>query len=144
MGCIPCRGKLSIDNGYRTQCIDPYRDVYPSLINMVLFQSKIALSAVGFISSSFSLVVFMKKKKTPVVVSSDFTASMIHLIIINLAFIASIFPQLLNPSETVCIIGIFPVHGVRITWISVVILELIHAKNCDWRSRVPEGVYLLD
>ncbi|XP_066923470.1 G-protein coupled receptor family C group 6 member A-like [Clytia hemisphaerica] len=105
-GCIPCSGKFCIDNGYRTECIDPYRDVYPEIINMVLFQSTVALSVLGFITSMFTLGVFIKKKGTPVVASSDFTTSTIHLIIIAIAFISSVFPQLFVPSVAICIIRV--------------------------------------
>ena len=122
-GCIPCRGQFSIDNGFRTKCIDPYRDVYPNIIKMVLFQSTIALSAFGFVGSFFTLGVFIKKRKSPVVTSSDFTASTIHLIIINLAFIASIFPQTINLSEIMCVVRISSVTIVNALNISFMLVK---------------------
>ncbi|XP_066923468.1 G-protein coupled receptor family C group 6 member A-like [Clytia hemisphaerica] len=135
-GCIPCIGKLSIDNGYRTKCIDPYRDVYPEIMNMVLFQATIALSSFGLIVSLFTLAVFIKKKKTPVVASSDFTTSTIHLIIIAIAFISSVFPQLFLPSEAICIIRVSlatVINSLNMSFMSVKSQKLLQA----FLSKVP-------
>eukprot|EP00111_Clytia_hemisphaerica_P007712 TCONS_00022413-protein len=102
-GCLPCGGRFNIDNGKRTKCIDPYRSVYPEVIQITLFKSIFGLSSTGCLGTFITAYVFIWKRKTPVVISSDFRASMIHLTVMVCTFITGPALQVLHPSLEICI-----------------------------------------
>ena len=102
-GCIPCRGKFSIDNGDRTQCIDPYTDTYPIVLEMVLFQITLAFSLAGILATFATLCLLIIKRDTPIIAVADFKISTIHLVAIILTFVMIPTLQLLEPSLEICI-----------------------------------------
>ena len=79
-GCTPCRGQFSIDNGYRTKCIDPYKNIHPNILSMTLFQIILVFSSLGILTSIATICVFVRKRNTPVIKISDFKMSVLHLI----------------------------------------------------------------
>ena len=76
--CVPCTGVLSIDNGKRTACVDPYTN------KPLLFDEEQRLivnisSGSGCLLTLFILIMFVLKRHTPVVRSSDTFLSFLHL-----------------------------------------------------------------
>ena len=135
-GCIPCRGQFNIDNGHRTQCIDPYKSVNPNIMEQILFRTLMSLSIIGILFAVLNLSIFIVKRKTPVVVSSDFIASVIHLIIITVQYVMVVTLQFVSPSEKVClmrvsIISIF--YALSISFMFVKSQKLLQA----FLSKVP-------
>ena len=84
--CTPCTGKLNVDNGKRTKCIDPYTDK-----NLNVFKSEkifiMALCLVGFFLTSSTIILFIVKQSSPVVKTSDFLLSILHMILLCLIFV---------------------------------------------------------
>jgi len=97
-GCVPCTGVLSIDNGIRTRCVDPYKKFYVEIFNEE-FVAVFSLSAVGVLSTLFSMVVFVLKRNTPIVTTSDFVVSIIQMSITCLIFVVTPLPFLKNASS---------------------------------------------
>eukprot|EP00111_Clytia_hemisphaerica_P007745 TCONS_00022494-protein len=102
-GCIPCHGRFSIDNGDRTACIDPYIDVYQTPIERTLFKISLSASCFGGFSTMATLVLFIKKRETPVVATADSKMSILHLFAILVIFIFSPVIEILHPSMEVCV-----------------------------------------
>ena len=135
-GCLPCRGQFSIDNGQRTKCVDPYRDVYPNTMEQTLSKIMISLAIVGILATILNLSIFIVKRKTPVVASSDFIASTIHLIIIITINLMAIILQFLDPSENVCILRVSTIsisYALSISFMFVKSQKLLQA----FLSKVP-------
>ena len=101
-GCISCRGRFSIDNGLRTKCIDPYKDIYANVWESVLFKLLLSLNILGLICAIGTMGIFTMKRKTPVVVTSDFTISIIHMCVIALIFLLLQILQITSPSLATC------------------------------------------
>ena len=102
-GCIPCRGQFSIDNGYRTKCIDPYKNIHPNSISMTLFQIILTFSSLGTLTSIATIGVFVRKKNTPVIKVSDFKMSILHLMTILIIFVMVPILKFMEPSREICI-----------------------------------------
>ena len=77
--CVPCTGQLSIDNGKRTACIDPFTEV-KMFFNDQQNYLAINLAGLGTIVTAFLIIVFFVRRDTPVVRSSDKVLSFLHLI----------------------------------------------------------------
>ena len=84
--CVPCSGIQSVDNGYRTKCIDPYFNIYPSLDRNQQIVI-ISLSAFGVMLTITTLVIFVRYRNTPTVKVSDVVFSYLHLITICIAIL---------------------------------------------------------
>lgn len=119
--CLPCIGQLNIDNGVRTRCVDPYKNVFrqPLKIELVVLLS---VSSLGIILTSFSVVVFIVKRRTPIVAISDFGLSTIHMLVMCLLFIVIPVPFLLDSKVEYCIwksinISIFSTINVGIMFV---------------------------
>ena len=67
-----------------------------------------------------TMCLFVKKRDSPVVVTSDFKISLIHLIVISIIFMASILLEFLNPSEMTCILRV------------IIILSLAYTLNASF------------
>ena len=76
--CQTCTGRFNIDNGKRTMCTDPYQNVYIGLSNSE-FSLLLTLDLMGIFVTLFSVIVFVVKRKTPMVSVSDYLISMIHM-----------------------------------------------------------------
>ena len=76
--CVPCTGTLSIDNGKRTACIDPYNNV-KMFFNQQQHILTLSLSCFGTFLTSFVIIVFYVNHETPIVLSSDKNWSFVHL-----------------------------------------------------------------
>ena len=83
--CVPCQGRYNVDNGLRTACVDPYKDVDLSFETDQIYIS-ISLITFGSIITLCSLVIFIVKRDTPIVRATD-----ANLAITNLVFLLSIF-----------------------------------------------------
>ena len=76
--CMSCVGVLSIDNGFRTKCIDPYTNYdleMDSLIKPLVY----IFGIIGACSTATVMVVFYWRRETPTVRPSDYQLSMVHL-----------------------------------------------------------------
>ncbi|XP_066932269.1 uncharacterized protein [Clytia hemisphaerica] len=84
--CQKCTGRYKIDNGKRTECIDPYTNRNIDFSNTE-FVVLLALTVLGLTLTVFTMAVFLINRKTPIVSCSDYTISMIHMSIIGLILI---------------------------------------------------------
>ncbi|XP_066933265.1 uncharacterized protein [Clytia hemisphaerica] len=93
--CYPCEGRLSIDNGERTACVDPYTNIFVS------YQSKEfhiigVISLVGSLTAILTLITFIIKRNTPIVTTSDFKVSTLHISIQVVTMIITPFLYFMN------------------------------------------------
>ena len=86
VSCKQCTGKLSIDHGKRTACIDPYQEIAPDIWNAE-FTFTFSISTVGLGMTLLVILVFLNKRETPIVRLSDFKLSIFHLSINGVIFI---------------------------------------------------------
>ena len=98
--CIKCPEFYfsSID---RTNCYDPYQEVYLSIYKT---SSKIfiIICSVGILLSMFVTILFIIHSKTPVVKSSDAQNTFLQLLLISLFFITFPFLMIGRPSYYIC------------------------------------------
>ena len=83
--CAPCTGTLSIDDGYRTQCIDPYSN-HDLEIDQTLVAISFVLGIVGCLIGTIVITILIINRDTPTVRSSDFRISLLHLVAITMTF----------------------------------------------------------
>ena len=85
----------TIDNGQRTACVDPYSDVD---IKFSQLQTYIVLGtgSASFVMSLTILIVFIAKRNTRIVRSSDKTLSILHLSNIMLIISATLYLNLIK------------------------------------------------
>ena len=76
--CQRCRGRLSIDDGFRTSCIDPYEnrilillDLQTSILHVLIYSGLILTVGIS--------VVFVVRRQTVIVRVSDVHISLLHL-----------------------------------------------------------------
>ena len=69
--CQKCSGRFNIDNGKRTDCVDPYTNIHTDFRNKE-FIFFVALNCFGVFLTIFSLTMFVIKRKTPIVSVSDY------------------------------------------------------------------------
>uniref|UniRef100_A0A7M5XG76 G-protein coupled receptors family 3 profile domain-containing protein n=2 Tax=Clytia hemisphaerica TaxID=252671 RepID=A0A7M5XG76_9CNID len=119
--CIPCQGIQSIDNGLRTKCIDPYREVDLEMDFERIFAA--SLCAIGLIMALLNMSVFTLKKDTPMVRLSDYQLSMAHMTLCGLIFVANLCALLTKPTKNwncvsrVLLVSVFYVLNIGIVFI---------------------------
>ena len=86
---IPCTGLLSIDNGMRTLCIDPYTDKDLKMSNLILFITYTS-GITGVCMVALVFVLFVLNRDSPTVRSSDFYLSSVHLAAIGMTYVIGI------------------------------------------------------
>ena len=108
-GCIPCRGKLSMDDGNRTSCVETYTDSYPNLMEAKLFHILLGFSIIGILAISTTSVIFWVKRRTPVVISSDVKVTFVHLLAQFSTIVIIMILPFVKPSQIVCTARIVPI-----------------------------------
>ena len=102
--CVPCTGVLNIDNGKRTACIDPYINkplLFDEEQRLIVYVS----SGSGCLLALFILILFVLKRHTPVVRSSDKFLSFLHLGSLLLTFLCTGYLYTLSNLEIDICIG---------------------------------------
>ena len=102
--CRPCTGKFSISNTNKTACLDPYQDIYDHADSVQTFIIIVALSGIGFLVTFSITVLFTLKRHTPIVKTSDFVMSTIHLSFNSLIFALSPTAFFLKPDPRYCLL----------------------------------------
>ena len=97
--CFPCTGLKSVDDGKRTACVDPYKEVLLESSSERYFV--VAVCGIGLLTTLTTLTVFLLKRNTPIVSLCDFKVSMGHMILIMLIFIGVSCSLLIHPSNFV-------------------------------------------
>ena len=120
--CQKCPGRFNIDNGKRTVCIDPYENVQIGLSNQE-FVLLVVLCALGASLTFFSLIVFVVKRKTPIVSVSDYTVSLIHMVIIGLLFVTVPFTFIGKPNFHICTWRLISISVFYVTNIGIVFMK---------------------
>ena len=64
--CKPCEGRLSIDNGERTACVDPYKNIHVDFSSKEFHIIGIA-SFLGLFIVIVTFIIFIWKRNTPIV-----------------------------------------------------------------------------
>jgi len=121
--CIPCFGRLSIDNGYRTGCVDPYKNIYQvpsSSIELILIK---VISCFGLALTTGSALIFWTRRKTPVVSTSDYVLSMVHQAVIAALFLVLPIPHLWRANTYSCLFKVLPISILYTASISVVFVK---------------------
>ena len=77
-GCQKCTGITYVANSNHTGCMDPYADVSPELF-IVEFIFVLIFSGICLVSTVCAMAIFSVEKNSPVVASSDFRVSMLHM-----------------------------------------------------------------
>ena len=86
--CKPCEGRLSIDNGHRTACIDPYKNIHVDYSSKEFYTIEI-VSNLGLFIVITTLIIFIVRRNTPIVTTSDFKVSILHMSIHSVIFIVT-------------------------------------------------------
>ena len=86
--CITCKGRLSVNNEDRTACIDPYTNVF---VDYSSKESYIigSVSLFALLIAIATMLTFIVKRNTPIVMTSDFKVSILHLSIHAVTLIAT-------------------------------------------------------
>ena len=95
--CTLCKGRFSIDNGNRTACIDPYTNVFMDFSSKEFYIIGSA-SLLGISIVISTLVTFIIKRNTPIVMTSDFKVSILHISIHGVTLIVTPFAFFTNQS----------------------------------------------
>ena len=82
--CKRCSGVLSIDNGKRTRCIDPYTETPLQVTEERIFV--LVLCGIGIFMTFGTMIVFTIKRDSPIVRLSDYKLSMFHMTLICVIF----------------------------------------------------------
>ena len=88
--CTPCKGRLSIDNGERTACIDPYTNVFVDYSSKEFYIVG-SISLTGLLTVMVTLLTFVIKRHSPIVMTSDFKVSILHMSVQGLTLIVTPF-----------------------------------------------------
>ena len=120
--CKKCTGRFNIDNGKRTSCTDPYMNVHIDLSNSE-FIFLLGLSFFGALMTSFSLIVFVIRRKTPIVLVSDYKISTIHMVIIFLLFVTVPSTFIGKPLFDKCILRLLSFSVLYVTNIGIVFIK---------------------
>ena len=86
--CTPCKGQLSVDNGERTACVDPYTDlsvIYTSKEFYIITSISMSVLLVAIVT----ITTFIIYRKTPIVMVSDFKISLLHMVILALTLVVT-------------------------------------------------------
>ena len=120
--CQKCTGRFNIDNGKRTMCIDPYKNVNIGLSNseFVFFMVQ---SLLGILMTFFSLIVFVVKRKTPIVSVSDYKMTLMHMSMICLLFVTIPFTFIGKPNFHFCISRLISISLLYVTNIGIVFIK---------------------
>ena len=120
--CEKCTGRFNIDNGKRTACIDPFTNANIDFSNNE-FIFLVVLSAFGMIMTLSSLIVFTVKKKTPIVLISDYKISitqMVTICLLNLIILCSFIGK---PSLHKCIMRLISISILYVANIGIVFIK---------------------
>ena len=101
--CKACTGVLSIDNGFRTGCIDPYTN-YDLKMDTLMESIAYIFGLIGTCLTLTVIVVFHLRRETPIVRSSDYHISLIHLSSIVITYIVGLLSISINISKEMCIV----------------------------------------
>ena len=120
--CLKCMGRNSIDNGKRTACIDPYANRY---INFSIpeFLVLMILNTFGLLLTLITSIVFIFKRKTPMVSVSDFKISMAHMSIIIVLFLALPSTFIGKPDFNKCITRLLSVSVLYVTSVGILFVK---------------------
>ena len=88
--CVPCGGTLSVDNGLRTACVDPYRDI-DLVFEEEQFYISVSLIIFGCVVTLSVLIIFVAKRNTPIVRANDFKLAATHLVVVLFIFPSSYY-----------------------------------------------------
>ena len=120
--CATCIGRFNIDNGKRTACIDPYIIVHIDFAkNEFIFL--VVLSLFGMLLTLCTLIVFVVRRKTPIVSVSDFGYSITHMVIIFLSFVATLSSFIGKPDFHKCILRIISFNLFYVIIIGIVFVK---------------------
>ena len=86
--CTPCKGRLSIDNGKRTACVDPYTNVSIDYSTKEFYITG-SVSLLGLFIVMATLITFIINRNTPIVMTSDFKISVFHLCVHSLTLLST-------------------------------------------------------
>jgi len=100
--CAKCPS-LFLSDKDRITCVDPFREVYLSVFMSVTASCCFFLIAFGGLLALTSLLVFLVKRKTPIVKISDAPVSFVQLALILLTFPLTYFSYFEKPTELKCI-----------------------------------------
>ena len=101
--CSPCP-KFTLSTETRDSCYDPYINEYATLKNQLGLQIAFTFCLLGIMWSFFTLMVFVRKKKTVVVRGSNFPIMMIHISSMICLFISIPLPfSILHKWEKSCL-----------------------------------------
>ena len=120
--CKKCNGRSNIDNGKRTMCIDPYNHVHIGLSTSE-FVFLVVLSLLGIFLTLFSLIVFVVKRKTPIVTVSDYKVSLLHMLIISLMFVTTPYTFTGKPNFHRCISRLISISVLYVINIGIVFIK---------------------
>ena len=120
--CEECTGRFNVDDGKRTSCIDPFTNIHVDF-NDTEFVFLVGLSGCGLLLTILTALVFMIKRKTPIVSVSDFTISLIHMSIMGLLFVTVPSTFIGRPDFPKCISRLLSVGFLYATNIGIVFIK---------------------
>ena len=88
--CKACHGRLSISNAARTACIDPYKNVYIGYKGNEFYILD-SFSLIAFATTIVTLTIFVIKRNTPIVMTTDFKVAILHMSLHAFTFIVAPF-----------------------------------------------------
>ena len=131
--CTKCP-EYTFSSEDRSKCIDPYIPQYLwlELISVKLF---LTLNAVGLLTCIFIMVVFFVYRKTPVVITSDYTLSQIHLtsFLINFASLPLVYLGI--PQELTCMLKPILLSATSGVSLSIVVMKS-HKMLRAYKSKI--------
>ena len=101
--CIACVGVFSIDNGLRTECIDPYTN-YDLEMDVLVKPLTYILGVFGTCSTLMVMAVFYFQRGSPTVRSSDYHLSLVHLLSIVITYVVGLFSMFASISNEMCVV----------------------------------------
>ena len=124
--CQRC-SRYYLSTANHTKCYDPYRDQ-----TLSIYFTAVALSSFGTTFGIFTLIIFMIYKNTPIVKSSDFLLTVIHLvtsILINADFITLHY---FTPTKLACSLDAMIAGNLYTSFIAIVVMKshkIVNAFN---------------
>ena len=120
--CLPCSGALSIDNGKRTECVDPFKEKflqYKTVRIVVL-----AMSGTGALMTLLIMIVFTLKRDTPMVRLSDYMVSIGHMAL-SIFIFASIMVALVlrKTSLEICMVKVLLISVCYVISIGILFIK---------------------
>ena len=121
--CKRCSGVLSIDNGKRTGCVDPYTEIKKNLKTPEQI-FVLSLSGSGLIATLITMLTFIRKRKTPIVSLSDYAVSMVHMALICFIFITILLSLTIGFLNTnICLTKVLSISVCYVTSVGIVFIK---------------------